>query len=155
MNKEIIFLLAVIFGTFTVPAWAQVEAHAPMVRAMPPGQPNSVAFMILYNHAINEQVLVGARSNVATAVELHNHIMAEGMMKMRRIEQVVVPGHGQVELKPGGLHLMLIGLNQNLEVGERVTIELEFANGQRLIVAAPVRMPEGMKHEADHGKHSD
>lgn len=50
---------------------------------------------------------------------------------------------------------MLIGLNQNLEVGERVTIELEFADGQRLIVAAPVRMPEGMKHEADHGKHSD
>ena len=50
---------------------------------------------------------------------------------------------------------MLIGLNHNLEVGERVTIELEFADGQRLIVAAPVRMPEGMKHEADHGKHSD
>jgi hypothetical protein len=77
------------------------------------------------------------------------------MMKMRRIDTIVVPAHSQVELKPGGLHIMLIGLSRNLQLGERVTINLEFADGDRLTVNAPVQMAGDMHTPTDHTKHAD
>ena len=94
--------------------------------------------------------MIAAHSDVADAVELHNHIMEDGMMKMRRVDAIVVPGHAEVVLKPGGLHIMLIGLNRNLEVGKKVTLELEFADGERLSFKAPVQM---VSQEHDHTTH--
>jgi len=155
MTKTISILLAVLAGVFAAPAWAQVQVHGPMVRMVPPGQPISAAFMTLHNHGIDEKILVKVHSDVAGAAEMHNHILADGMMKMRRIDTIVVPGHGRVELKPGGLHIMLIGLSRNLQVGERVTINLEFADGERLTVNAPVQMAGGMRSQSDHTKHAD
>ncbi|HIE76311.1 MAG TPA: copper chaperone PCu(A)C [Gammaproteobacteria bacterium] len=155
MTKTIAALLAVLVGALGTPAWAQVRVHDPMVRMVPPGQPISVAFMILHNHGMDEKILVKVHSDVADAAEMHNHILAEGMMKMRRVDTIVVPAHGQVELKPGGLHIMLIGLSRNLQLGERVTINLEFADGDRLTVNAPVQMAGDMHTPTDHTKHAD
>ena len=155
MTKTISILLAVLVGVLAAPAWAQVQVYGPMVRMVPPGQPISAAFMTLHNHGIDEKILVKVHSDVAGAAEMHNHILADGMMKMRRIDTIVVPGHGRVELKPGGLHIMLIGLSRNLQVGERVTINLEFADGERLTVNAPVQMAGGMHTPTDHTKHAD
>lgn len=155
MTKTIAALLAVLVGALGASAWAQVRVHDSMVRMVPPGQPISVAFMTLHNHGMDEQILVKVHSDVAGAAELHNHVLAEGMMKMRRIDTIVVPGHGQVELKPGGRHIMLIGLSRNLQVGERVTINLEFADGERLTVNAPVQMAGDMPTPTDHTKHAD
>ena len=155
MTKTVAALLAVLAGVFAAPAWAQVRVHDPMVRMVPPGQPISVAFMTLDNHGMDEKILVKVHSDVAGAAEMHNHILADGMMKMRRIDTIVVPGHGQVELKPGGLHIMLIGLSRNLQLGERVTNNLEFADGERLIVNAPVQMAGDMHTPPDHTKHAE
>ena len=132
----------VLAGTFGI--------HAPMVRMVPPGQTVSAAFMILHNHGMKERTVIAAHSDVADAVELHNHIMEDGMMKMRRVDAIAVPGHAEVVLKPGGLHIMLIGLTRGLEVGEKVTLELEFADGERLSFKAPVQMASG---EHDHATH--
>ena len=155
MTKTISILLAVLVGVLGAPASAQVQVYGPMVRMVPPGQPISVAFMTLHNHGMDEKILVKVHSDAAGAAELHNHIMADGMMKMRRIDTIVVPGHGQVELKPGGLHIMLIGLSRNLQVGEQVTIDLEFADGEHLTVNAPVQMAGDMHTPTDHTKHAD
>ena len=132
----------VLAGTFGI--------HAPMVRMVPPGQTVSAAFMILHNHGMKERTVIAAHSDVADAAELHNHIMEDGMVKMRRVDAIVVPGHAEVALKPGGLHIMLIGLNRNLEVGKKVTLELEFADGERLSFKAPVQM---VSQEHDHTNH--
>ena len=155
MTKTIAALLAVLACALGAPAWGQVQVHDPMVRMVPPGQPISAAFMTLHNHGMDEKILVKVYSDVAGAAELHNHVLAEGMMKMRRIDTIVVPGHGQVELKPGGLHIMLIGLRRNLQVGERVIINLEFSDGERLAINAPVQMAGDMHTPTDHSKHAD
>jgi hypothetical protein len=55
-----------------------------------------------------------------------------------------------VELKPGGLQIMLIGLSRNLQVGERVIIVLEFDDGERLTVNAPVQMTGDMHAPTEH-----
>ena len=94
--------------------------------------------------------MIAVHSDVADAVELHNHIVEDGMMKMRRVDAIVVPGHAEVVLKPGGLHIMLIGLARNLEAGKNVTLELEFADGERLSFQAPVQMVSKEHDQTTH-----
>ncbi|MCW8847258.1 MAG: copper chaperone PCu(A)C, partial [Sedimenticola sp.] len=99
------------------------------VRAVPPGQPNSASFMVLSNHSAEDLVLVGAESDVAKAVELHSHTMKDGMMRMRQVEKIDLPAGETVQLQPGGLHVMVIGLQQKLVPGEKIDMALVFSDG--------------------------
>ena len=156
MTKTVSIFLAMVMCMAGGPVWAGTFGiHAPMVRMVPPGQSVSAAFMILHNHGIKERSVVAAYSDVAAAVELHNHIMEDGMMKMRRVDAIAIPGHGQVALKSSGFHIMLIGLTRDLEMGEEVPIELEFADGERLAVDAVVQMAGVGQDHSDHSSHGD
>ena len=156
MTKTLFFLLAMVICMAGTPARAgTLEVHAPMVRMVPPSQRVSAAFMVLRNHGMSERSLVAAHSDVADALELHNHIMEDGMMKMRRVDAIAIPGHGQVALKSSGVHIMLIGLTRDLEMGEEVPIELEFADGERLAVDAVVQMAGVGQDHSDHSNHGD
>lgn len=115
-----------------------VVVESPYVRAVPPGQPNSAAFMTLMNHSDVEHAVVAAESPVANVVELHTHTEEKGMMKMRRIDKISVPGKNKAVLQPGGLHIMLIGLKQELIPGEKVSLILKFEDGSRKEIEAPV-----------------
>ena len=152
MTKTVSILLAMVMCMAGGPVWAGTFGiHAPTVRMVPPGQSVSAAFMILHNHGMKDRSVVAAYSDVADVVELHNHITEDGMMKMRRVDAIVVPGHGEVVLQPGGFHMMLIGLTRSLEMGEKVAIEWEFADGKRLSSEAPVQMAPGGHDHANHG----
>jgi len=156
MTRTLFFLLVMVICTAGAPAWAgTLEAHAPMVRMVPPGQSVSAAFMVLRNHGMSDRSLVAAHSDAADALELHSHIMEDGMMKMRRVDAIAIPGHGQVALKSGGFHIMLIGLTRALEMGEEVLIELEFADGERLAVDAVVQMAGVEQDHSNHSSHGD
>jgi hypothetical protein len=95
----------------------------------------------LQNNGSTADRLVGAESDVAEAVELHISEMKGEVMTMRPIEYVEVPANGQAELKPGGMHIMLIGLKRDLKAGEKVALTLVFENGGRIDVEAEVRAP--------------
>lgn len=124
-----------------------VSANDPYVRAVPPGQPNSAAFMTLENKDSAPHAVVNATSPVSKVVELHTHIHKDGMMMMRRIDKIEIPANGNAVLKPGGLHVMLIGLKQELKPGDIVPVTLEFEDGSKSNLEAPVRkiMMKGMK----------
>ena len=88
--------------------------------------------------------LVGASSPAARAVEIHEMRMDGDVMRMRELpEGLALPAGQAVQLKPGGLHLMLQGLKQPLKTGDRVpvTLVIEGADKQRqtLLIQAPVR----------------
>ncbi len=100
----------------------------------------SAAYMVLVNNGPADAI-VKAESDVAKSVELHNVIMENNVMQMRQVEAIEVPANGQVELKPGGYHVMLIGLNRDLKEGEEVLIKLTTRSGQTIEVKAPVRKP--------------
>jgi copper(I)-binding protein len=95
--------------------------------------------MSLENQTGENQALVGAESAVSEVVELHTHVEEGGMMRMRRVDKIEVPAGETVTLKPGGLHVMLIGLKQPLEPGDAVDLTLIFEDGSRMPVQAPVR----------------
>jgi copper(I)-binding protein len=116
-----------------------VSVADPYARAVPPGQPNGALFMRLSNPSRQIHALVGAESSVADVVELHGHFMEDGMMKMRRVRRIELPPGEDVALEPGGLHLMLIGLERPLAPEQEVDLTLVFEDGSRVRLTAPVR----------------
>lgn len=128
------------------------------VRAVPPGQMNSAAFMQIENGSGQARQLVAAGSAVAETVELHTHTNADGVMQMRQVPHIAIPPRETVVLEPGGLHVMLIGLKQNLVAGERIEVELVYGDGSRETIVMPIReVMGGMMHQGhkgmDHSKH--
>lgn len=121
-------------------------------RAVPPGQPNSASFMTLTNHSDSDHAIVAALSSVSSIVQLHTHTNDGGMMKMRQIEKIVIPAGKTIELKPGGLHIMLMNLQKKLVPNENVTVTLLFADGSSSIIIAPIRklQMKMMKHSMQH-----
>jgi periplasmic copper chaperone A len=111
----------------------------PYVRAMPPGQKVTGAFMTLQNNGDSDRALVRAESDAAQSVELHEHLHNEGMMQMREVEKIDIAKGATTELKPGGLHVMLIGLTRPLQVDDLVTLKLVFDDGSEQSVEAPVK----------------
>jgi copper(I)-binding protein len=101
----------------------------------------SAAYMILHNNGSTADRLVGVESDVAEAAELHISEMNGDVMTMRPIAFVEVPADGEAELKPGGMHIMLIGLKRDLKAGEKIALTLVFENAGRIDVKAEVRAP--------------
>ena len=124
---------------------ASVTVVEPYARAVPTGHPNSAAFMVLKNTSKEDRALVNARSNISKVVELHTHKKEGGMMRMRQVKKIDIKAGSETVLKPGGLHVMLIGLKQQLKVGDKVELELEFDNGATIKLTVPVKMVAGMR----------
>lgn len=105
-------------------AQAQLSLVEGYVRGLPPGQSVTAAFMTLRNSGDEELVLTSASTPVADKVEFHQHSHEDGMMRMRQIPALRVPAGAELQLAPGHLHMMLIGLQQVLVEGDTVVIEL-------------------------------
>lgn len=121
-------------------------------RASPPGAANGAAFLTLVNRGAKDNALVGAESGAASTVELHSHVMADGVARMRQVSEIPVRAGGRVELRPGGLHIMLIGLKAPLADGGELALTLKFADGSQRHVALPIRRGEA-DGQMRHGGH--
>jgi periplasmic copper chaperone A len=120
------------------------------VRAVPPTQKISAAFMTLENRADQPITIISANTPSASATELHTNIDNDGKMQMRKIDQLVIPGNSQLSLKPGGMHIMLIGLTGPLNMGENIDLTLGFSDGQEQRIKVPVEMIQPMHHKMQH-----
>ena len=150
--------LAMAVTASSVSMAASLEAVNPAVRAMPPGAPASGAYVTLVNHSEQERFLIGAESTAAENVEIHVSEMQGDTMMMNRVEQIAVPAHGQTELKPGGYHIMMMGLVAPLKAGDHVDFTLVMKNGERIPMQAPVLSPDEMAKYMPSGmsmKHMD
>jgi copper(I)-binding protein len=125
---------------------AAVAAHAgdaPVVseawsRATPPGVGVGAAYMIIVGGSKDDR-LIGASSERAEMVELHEVVEEDGVAKMRSTEAVEIPAGQRVELAPKGRHLMLMGLDAPLVAGETYTLVLKFAGSGEQAVIVTVR----------------
>ncbi len=86
---------------------------------------NSAVYFMIDNSTGAEDKLLSASSDVAQAVELHMSMMDDGVMHMMQQHEVPLPA-GKTEFKPGGLHVMLIGLNGDLSPGDSFDLLLNF-----------------------------
>lgn len=120
-----------------------VKLHDPWARATAPSAPAAGVFMTLTADA--NMNLIGAESAASKVVELHTMKIENGVMVMRQVPEILLPKDKAVELKPGGLHIMLIGLNAQLKSGEKVEMTLRVKDSQgkeqRIPVTAEIRTP--------------
>jgi copper(I)-binding protein len=129
-----------------------ISVDNPYVREVPPGQMTSASFLLLKNDNNKEISLIKASSDVAKNVELHEHVHNNGMMQMRQVPKIVIPANSTQELKPGGYHIMLIGLTRKIKAGDKININLEFDNGDKKTITATVKkIMQGMMKPMKHG----
>lgn len=104
-------------------------------------------FLTIRNTGATPDRLLSASSPIAGRVELHTMSMDGGVMRMRPVEAIPVPAGGTVQLAPGGLHIMLVGLAQPLVQGGRAPLTLRFERAGEVRVelavqAAGARAPQ-------------
>jgi copper(I)-binding protein len=98
------------------------------------------AYLVIYNPTGVDDALIGVSTPAAATVELHETSAdASGMMAMHPVERIAIPAGGSAELKPGGYHIMLIGLTAPLVVGSKIDLTLRFQTAAPITVQAEVK----------------
>ncbi len=115
-----------------------LRVEAPWARIRP-GARAGAAYLRIVNTGAKDDRLIEVAAPVAGRAELHSHVMKDGVMRMRRIDAVRVPGDESAELKPGGAHVMLIGLTAALKIGGTFPLTLTFEKSGRITVPVAVR----------------
>lgn len=141
-----------------LPAFAQVAVSDAWVRGTVAQQKATGAFMQL--KAAQDSRLVAAKSPVAAVVEIHEMSMDKDVMKMRALPNGLdLPAGKNVELKPGGYHVMLMDLKQQMKDGDTVPLTLVFEGKDKkrteVEIKAPVKplAPAPKMDDMQHHKH--
>ena len=150
--------IAALLAVAAQAASAQVTVKDAWVRATVPQQSATGAFMKL--DSPQDARLVSVGSPVAGVVEVHEMTMDNGVMKMRAVKGgLEIPAGKGVELKPGGYHVMMMNLKQQVKEGDAVplTLVVEGKDGKRQTLevkatARPVNATSG-DHGGMHGMH--
>ena len=135
--------IAAVFG-------ADIEIEGAYARASIPNVPNSAAFFVIKNNSDKDIAITSANSDIAEKNELHTHIKENQMLKMMKIEKLVVPAKSSLELKSGGDHVMLMGLKKELKVGDEINLELSFSDGDKKSIKVPVKDIASTIHKMQH-----
>ncbi|CAA7626810.1 conserved exported hypothetical protein [Candidatus Terasakiella magnetica] len=137
---------------------ADLEVVGPFMRAAPVAGGNGAAFLSIRNHGGADR-LIAAEAGISKAVELHTHVKDGDIFRMRKVDAIAVAEHGSIDLKPGGDHIMFIGLNAAMKEGAKVPITLVFEKAGKVTVEVPVLAPGAMAPGAapmpmmQHDKH--
>jgi copper(I)-binding protein len=118
-----------------------VSVQDPYVRLAPPNAPATGAFMVIKNNGDKDIKVLKADNPLSRATELHTHLNDGGVMRMRPVAAIDIKAGGEAVLKPGGLHVMMIGLKAPMKEGDVVPITLSFDDGSSKQVEARVLRP--------------
>ncbi|MFN8473274.1 MAG: copper chaperone PCu(A)C [Anaerolineae bacterium] len=117
-----------------------LQINDPWTRAVGAGMTGAVYFTVR-NTGNTPDRLVKAQSNAAKAVEMHTTEMANGVMSMHPVDAYDIPAGGELTLKPGGNHIMLIGMNKDVKADDTVTLTLQFEKAGPVEVTLKARNP--------------
>jgi periplasmic copper chaperone A len=146
--KKIIALLA---ASLVATAFAQdtkigaITIDHPWARATPGAVKNSAAFMSFDNKGAADK-LISVTGTVAKEIQIHSMITEAGVMKMREIKALDIPANGKAELKPGGFHVMLIGIPDGLKEGTKFPLTLKFEKAGEITVQVTAEKPGSHNH---------
>jgi copper(I)-binding protein len=136
---SLITVFLALFALTSASAGDNLQVTDVWSRATPPMTEVGAAYFKVENGNSNADKLIGVASPIAERVEMHTHMMMDGMMMMHQLAAVEVPANGILEFKPGGNHIMLIGLEHSLLEGERFPLTLKFMNAGNVELIVTVR----------------
>ena len=149
--KKIALLIASVLSAASFAQDAKVGSisiNHPWARATPGAVKNSAAFMVFENKGAADK-LIGVSGDIAKDIQIHSMITEAGVMKMREIKSLDIPANGKAELKPGGFHVMLIGLKDGLKEGATFPLKLKFEKAGEVTVQVKAEKPGAHDH-AEH-----
>lgn len=126
----------------------------PWSRATATGARVAGGYVVLTNKGDKDDVLVSGSTDISEKFEVHEMAVTDGVMRMRKLDDGLAVKAGEcVELKPGGYHLMFIGLKRPLAEGDTFSVDLEFTNAGKVPVTFAVRGlgARDSGHGHDHG----
>lgn len=137
--KVIPLVAAAVLALSATTIWAQVKVDEPWVRGTVAQQKATGAFMRLTPE--KNARLVAASSPVAGVTEIHEMAMEKDVMKMRQIPGLDLAAGKATELKPGGYHVMLMDLKQQIKAGDTVPITLVFEDDAKQRFTQEIKAP--------------
>ena len=167
MNRVALLLSAAILGLSSGMVAAgdyklgSLEIEQPYARATPPNAPVSGGYMTIHNSGSEADRLISGEADFADRVEIHEMAMEGDVMKMRQLaDGLEIPAGGEVILKPGGYHVMFIGIDSQFKDGETRNVKLTFEKAGAIELEFEVKDMRAMQgqmkkdgHGAmDHGK---
>jgi copper(I)-binding protein len=142
ITRLVLLFLCGVFGTALADE-APIRVEKAWLQAVPPVAEATAAYMRIKNLGPTLLKLTGASSSIAAKIEpmitTRSERNGQVIMGMANVESLEIPPGGVLELKPGGSHLMIIGLTSHPKEGDRVKLTVRFAPGdQRFDVDLPV-----------------
>ena len=118
--------------------------HHPWSRQSPMAADVAAGFMTITNTGTEDDRLVKATSDISSSAQIHDMKMVGDVMKMVELpDGIVIPAGGSVKLKPKSLHIMFIGLKQQVMEGEEFSGTLTFEKAGAVTVDYEVAGPGG------------
>ena len=120
-------------------------------RATVGSMPSSAAYLSITNHGAMADRLLAVESGLARKTELHTMEVTNGVMKMRQIEGgIAIPAGKTIQLVPGGLHVMLVGLKAPLNADENYQVTLVFEKAGKVDLTGLAKRPSDLKMPSSH-----
>ena len=137
-RKVAIFFTLLFAMTSNVYATSAITVTDGYVKASIPGSEVTASYMTLSNTSDKAKTLQKVSSTISDRIEIHEHSMADGMMRMREVGEIIIKAHSNVVLQPSGLHLMIFSLKQQITDKDVIPLTLYFANGTEVKIQLPV-----------------
>ena len=134
MNRIIIFVAL----TFSLSAYAELQIDKAWVQAAPPGTKSNAAYLQLQNSGDAPVIIESLSADCCSDVMLHRTRIKNNKAIMEHLESLTVPAKGKIVMKPGGLHIMLMGITSPLKVDDKVELNLHLAGGEQQTLLVPV-----------------
>jgi copper(I)-binding protein len=133
-----------------------LEVQQVWARATPAGAKTGAIYLTVVNHTGADDKLVAASTPEAREAQLHTMIDDNGVMKMRQLPSIEIKAGATVTLKPGGMHVMLLGLKEPLKQGASFPLTLQFEKGGKRELTVSVSKAgamgmDGMDHMGGMG----
>lgn len=118
-----------------------ISVEQAYIRNSIPGTTITSSYMIIENKGEKTVTLLGASSKISPRIEIHQHSMSDGMMRMRQLDSIDIKAKQRIVLQPSGLHLMLFDVKQPLQAQQKVELTLNFSNKSPVTIQVPVYSP--------------
>lgn len=138
MKRTVLSSLTVLVFLLPFAAWADVVVTNPFSYETSKGLMVGVAlFDVTSDQA--DKLITAKAPDVSGHVELHSVVEEDGIMKMRRVEDIPLPQNTAISLGPSGYHLMLMDLKAPLKAGSTYPLTLTFAKAGEKTVTVTVK----------------
>ena len=153
LSRSLLFSVLGFSAALTLAEVPGVTLSDAWVRALPPTQPVTAAYVTITNEGVAPITLSGARVEGAGRVEIHTTRQVDGLLRMEQLSTLSVePGQTQ-SLAPGGAHFMLFDLESMPRAGENRQLCLLFESGNEICTAAAVRKSADADQHEHHQHH--